>query len=295
MTEYKALIAGATRGLQKTVVKGLRAAADIILPRTCAVCGRRLNLDERHLCLPCLAEIPLTHFWERNHNIMADRLNQLIESGIDSYLTEGRLERYAFAAALFFYDGQGCFRHIPHRLKYQGDISIGKFFGQMLGRKLAGANHFKDVDLVIPVPLHWTRRWKRGYNQAEVIAQEIADGLGCFMRTDILKRRRRTRTQTKVDPKDKSANVSGAFIARLPQDKTEKFSIDPVCMRKHPNDVYMRGKFHVNNNYGYRHILLVDDVFTSGSTLHSCFLALRAVFPVEVRISIATLGFVGGA
>ena len=254
--------------MKKEIARGLRAAADIILPRTCAVCGRRLNQDERHLCLPCLAELPLTRFWERDHNSMADRFNRLIEGGIDSYLTEGRLERYAYAAALFFYDGQGDYRHIPHRLKYQGDIRIGQHFGKMLGRKLSSAGHFGDVDLVIPVPLHWVRKWKRGYNQAEVIAQAVADELGTFVRTDILRRTRRTKTQTKVDPQAKATNVSGAFSARRPPDGMGKFP---------------------------RHILLVDDVFTSGSTLHSCYLALRRIFPVSVRISIATLGFVGSA
>ena len=261
--------------MKKEIARGLRAAADIILPRTCAVCGRRLNQDERHLCLPCLAELPLTRFWERDHNSMADRFNRLIESGIDSYLTEGRLERYAFAAALFFYDGQGDYRRIPHRLKYQGDIRIGQHFGKMLGCRLRSTGHFGDVDLVIPVPLHWARKWKRGYNQAEIIAQAVADELGTFVRTDILRRTRRTKTQTKVDPQAKAANVSGAFVARRPQDGMGKLQIDDCS--------------------GYRHILLVDDVFTSGSTLHSCYLALRKVFPISVRISIATLGYVGGA
>lgn len=249
------------------VVRGLQAAADIILPRTCAVCGRTLNLDERHLCLPCLAELPLTHMWTRDHNSMADRFNRMIEDSMDDYPTDRILERYAYAAALFFYDGEGDYRRIPHRLKYQGDIRIGRYFGRLLGRKLAGAGHFKDVDAVIPVPLHWTRKWKRGYNQAEVIANEIAAELGATMRTDILRRQRRTRTQTKVAPGHKSANVAGAFRATIPQT-----TILP-----------------------YRHILLVDDVFTTGSTLMACFTALRAVLPPSVRISVATLAFVGGA
>lgn len=257
------------------MVRGLRAAMDIILPRTCAVCGRVLNLDERHLCLPCLAEFPLTYFWERDHNTMADKFNDKMEEGMDVRSEDGKNERYAYAASLFFYDGHGNYRHIPHRLKYQGDIMIGRYFASMLGRKLGHAGHFRDVDLVIPVPLHWTRRWKRGYNQAEVIAEEVARELRAHLRTDILRRRRRTRTQTKVDPGEKSANVSGAFTARLPVE------------RKMGNAG--------SDDAAYNHILLVDDVFTSGSTLFACFTALRTVFPPSVRISVATLGFVGGA
>ena len=260
--------------MKEQIIKGLRAVADLILPRTCAVCGRKLLLDERHLCLPCLAELPLTYFWERDHNVMADRFNHLIGKELDSHPADGRLERYAYAAALFFYDGQGDYRHIQHRLKYQGDIRIGQYFGKMLGSRLAGAAHFADIDMVIPVPLHWTRQWKRGYNQAEVIAREIARELGTATRTDILQRHRRTRTQTRIDPKAKSANVSGAFIAKPGPVTRTKFI--PGCPPEH------------------LHILLVDDVFTSGSTLMACFTALRAVFPPSVRISITTLAFVGG-
>lgn len=240
------------------MIKGLRAAADLLLPRVCVVCGRKLYLDEEHLCLMCWAELPLTHFWERSHNPMADKFNGLIETVLD-----GR-ERYAYAAALFFYDGAGTFRRIPHQLKYHADLRLGRRFGRLLGQKLRLAEHLCDVDLVIPVPLHWTRRWKRGYNQAEVIAAEVARELGIEMRTDILKRSRRTRTQTKVDPRDKSANVHNAFTA-------------------------------IFNNSDMRHILLIDDVFTSGSTLHACFTALRSIIPPSVRISVATLAFVGGA
>ena len=239
-------------------MRGLRAAGDLLLPRVCVVCGRKLYLDEEHLCLMCWAELPLTHLWERTHNPMADKFNGLIETALDGQ------EKYVFAAALFFYDGAGTFRRIPHQLKYHADLRLGRRFGRLLGQKLRLAEHLRDVDVVIPVPLHWTRRWKRGYNQAEVIAAEVARVLGIEMRTDILKRSRRTRTQTKVAPRDKSANVHNAFTA-------------------------------IFNNSDMRHILLIDDVFTTGSTLMACFRALRAVFPPSVRISVATLAFVGGA
>ena len=249
------------------MIKMLILLADLLLPRVCVVCGRKLNFEERNLCLYCQAELPQTFFWERRHNSMADKFNVLIERGIDGYLADGHLERYAYAVALFFYDGKGDYRRITQQLKYHADLNLGRDFGRLLGQRIGEACHFEDVDAVIPVPLHWTRRWKRGYNQAEVIAREIADVLKADLRTDILIRCRRTRTQTKVDPKEKAENVRGAFA--VSQLNVSKF--------------------------GYRHILLVDDVFTSGSTLHNCFLALRSVLPPSVRISVATLAFVGGA
>ena len=238
-----------------------------MLPRVCVVCGRKLNLGEKNLCLYCLAELPQTFFWERRHNQMADKFNGLIERGLDGGLGIGRLERYAYAVALFFYDGKGYYRKITQKLKYHANLKLGHDFGRMLAHKIGEAGHFEDVDVIIPVPLHWTRRWRRGYNQAEVIANGMAEVLGVEVRTDILRRSRRTRTQTKVDPTRKADNVRGAFTVN-------KASLE---------------------DWTYCHIVLVDDVFTSGSTLHNCFLALRAALPVSVRISIATLAYVGGA
>lgn len=245
----------------------LQAVADVLLPRICIVCERRLNVSEEHICLHCRTDMPLTYFWDRDHNEMADKYNRLIESGSEFNLIGGRLERYAYAMALFFYDGSGHYRKITQQLKYHANLSLGRDFGKMLGLKIRCARHLADVDVVIPVPLHWMRRWERGYNQAEVIAAEVAKVLDVDLRTDVLRRCKRTRTQTKVDPKKKFENVRGAFVAR---------------------------RSYIQND-GYRHVLIVDDVFTSGATLHNCFLALRAVLPVSVRISVATLAYVGGA
>lgn len=265
----------------------MKLVADLLLPRVCSVCGRKLNAEERNLCLYCLAELPQTFFWERRHNQMADKFNSLIERGLDGDLTGcvnsvangvvsggvagglkgGRLERYAYAVALFFYDGKGHYRKITQQLKYHANLSLGRDFGRMLAHKIGEARHFEDVDVIIPVPLHWTRRWRRGYNQAEVIARGMAEVLGMDVRTDILRRSRRTRTQTKIDPAKKAENVRGAF------------AVNSAALEE----------------CEYCHIVLVDDVFTSGSTLHNCFLALRAELPVSVRISVATLAYVGSA
>ena len=98
----------------KMVIRGIKAAADLVLPRVCVVCGERLLLDERIICLHCLADMPLTHLWEQKHNPMADRFNAVIQIGleeawrqlewqIDATQHEGSREKYAFAAALFFY------------------------------------------------------------------------------------------------------------------------------------------------------------------------------------------------
>ncbi|MBR5568048.1 MAG: ComF family protein [Bacteroidales bacterium] len=190
---------------------------------------------------------------------MADKFNGLLQES-PGLVTP---EHYAYCCSLFFYDHDAHYRMILYNLKYRGNVEVGEHFGRMLGMRIAESAHFRDVDCVIPVPLHWRRRWKRGYNQAEVIASAMAGALGVTMRTDVLKRRRYTKTQTQLDIEAKSANVSGAF---------------EVC------------RSDVGN---VKHLLIVDDLFTTGSTLMACFAALRKAFPYPVRISVATLGFVG--
>ena len=195
---------------------------------------------------------------------MADKFNEAIQKSIGE--DDISHERYAYAAALFFYHSEANYRLIPYQIKYHGNIGIGHLFGKMLGIRLASSEIFSDVDAVIPVPLHWTRKWKRGYNQAEVIASAVAEAMGAPLKTDIIRRRKATKTQTKMSVEEKAANVSKAFSVNMNS---------------------------IQSLSSARHLLLIDDVFTTGSTLYACFAALRTAFPPSVRISVATLGFVG--
>ena len=178
--------------LTGTIAKHLSACLDMLLPRTCIVCGKKLLVDEKHICLQCTIDLPLTHFWDRTHNPMADRFNEKLQEWLDA----DTYERYAYASALFFYNEGAEYKNITRELKYNGNIPAGRYFAGMLGRRMASREHFRDVGMVIPVPLHWKREWSRGYNQAEVIAKEIAESLGAVMRNDILERVRNTKTQT---------------------------------------------------------------------------------------------------
>lgn len=241
----------------KKIDAGLCAVADLALPRTCEVCGRKLFLFERFLCLECLSDIPYTFFWTMRVNPMADKFNGKVQEHIRS----GAHETYIHCASLFFYSESNSYKNIPQTLKYGAKLKEGSFFARELGRRLKDSPLFEEVDAVIPVPLHWIRRWRRGYNQSEVIAKELSKELGARMRTDILRRRRYTGTQTRLSAEKKVRNVSGAF----------------KVMKKDPS---------------IHHILLVDDTFTTGSTLYECFRTLRERYTASVKISVVTLCYV---
>ena len=259
-----------------------KALADFFLPERCVVCGGVLSHRERYLCCRCEADFPLTFYWMRERQPMSERYNLRIQEHSPAYEDFGR------AAALFFYREQAGYKGIPQALKYEGRRALGRYFGRRLGRKLARSPLFADVDVVVPVPLHPLRRFRRGYNQAAVLAKAIAcayaSGRPAACASEgpaldlpaisvpplylpgLVRRTRSTRTQTQLSGEEKAKNVAGAFrvnacaLARLP--------------------------------FSPRHILVVDDVFTSGATLASVHNALRAVLPPEIRISVATLAFV---
>ena len=214
----------------------LQALLELFFPRFCLVCGNRLPLDERHICSHCLEDLPRTYYSKMSRNRMADRLNAFIQRDLDvgqSLRGDGPVP-YSYATALFFYRAGTGYRDITKHLN------------------------------VIPVPLHWTRRWSRGFNQAEVIASVLARRLGASLREDVLSRRRKTKTQTRLSIEGKAANVAGAFMVN----KGVKLT-------------------------GCSHVLIVDDVFTTGSTVHECYKALRSLCPPNTRISVATLACVG--
>ena len=218
---------------------------DLLLPRICPVCGRVLLKGEKQLCLKCLSEIPFTYFWTWSGNPAENR-----------FLGKVDIVR---AASLFYYRDGSCYKNIIHLFKYKGRRKLGKFMGEMLGEKLLSNGIYEDIDVIIPVPLHPLKRWKRGYNQAEIIALAIGNVIRKPVDCSTLVRRRYTVSQTRKSASQREKNVAGAF-------RIKSHSL-------------LKG----------RHILLVDDVLTTGATLSSCACEIMKI--EGCRVSFATLAF----
>lgn len=140
-----------------------------------------------------------------------------------------------------------------HQFKYQGMRILAAPLGQMMAESwTAHGMQSRDVDFVIPVPLHVSRERERGYNQAALLARELATYLGKPVVEDAIVRTKRTRPQVGLDIQDRKANVHDAFRC-------------------------------VNAGLAGRRVLLIDDVCTTGSTLEAACTALRAGGASSVR------------
>ena len=229
----------------------LRGLRELFFPRRCLVCGRLLASEERDVCANCLDDLPLTYQWDIVQNAAFERLARRFE--------------VEAAAALFFFGAESDYRKIIYGIKYGGRRRLARRMGRLLGSYLAGSREFSRCQAVVPVPLHPLRRWKRGYNQAEEIARGVAESFGIPLETTLLRRHRRTKTQTKLRGAAKMKNVQGAF------------RLDPARAARLQAE-------------GIRHLLLIDDVLTTGSTLAASAAPLTAA---GFRPSCATLAFAG--
>lgn len=224
---------------------GFKKLADMVYPRVCPVCGRELAVDERHICTECLADMPLTYFWQWKDN-PAEKI----------LWARARFER---VVSLFFYSRDNGYSRLLHKVKYGGDKALGHYLGETLGSLLSRSGF--RADAVVPVPLHWFRLWKRGYNQAAVISEGISDAMGGLpVLSGALKRIRYSKSQTGKTMGAKWDNVSGAFAL---------------------------GKKSVCRRLEGLHVLLVDDVLTSGATAEACYNALCRI--PGIRITYVTI------
>lgn len=161
------------------------------------------------------------------------------------------------ATSFFFYRKGSDFRQILHQLKYGGQKEIGAIMGRYMASELTVSGFFEGIDVIIPVPLHKRKQRMRGYNQSEWIARGISAVTGIRIDTEVIVRRKHTDTQTRKSTFERWENVDGIF------------------------------ELHHAESLKGKHLLVVDDVLTTGATTVAC--ASRLVEIEGVRISVLTL------
>lgn len=182
----------------------------------------------------------------------------LHEPNLMSRLFWGRIDiQYCLAAYYFF--KKSSIQKLLHQLKYHGKTEVGVYVGENYGQKIKTTDLHKNFDLIIPVPLHRKKKKLRGYNQSDYFAQGLSQSMGVPWLADCMKRNIFSVSQTKKTKYQRWDNVSRIFSV----ERKEK----------------IKGK----------HILLVDDVVTTGSTLEACALQLHRAG--ATKVSIAVIGY----
>ena len=161
------------------------------------------------------------------------------------------------ATALLWFEKKGISQKLIHNLKYKGFEEIGLFLGDWLGEELKTIESYQNIDLVIPVPLHKKKLRKRGYNQVTKFGQQLAKALQVEFMNDVLIKTTNTHSQVHKNRISRWLNNSEIFNAT---------------------------NLHKITN---KHVLLVDDIVTTGATLESCITVLQKA--KNVKISIATM------
>lgn len=161
------------------------------------------------------------------------------------------------ATAFFHYQKGSAFQTLIHNLKYKGYRELGEIFGRFAAADLIESEDFTNIDYIVPVPLHPNKLRKRGYNQSEFIARGLAAVMQKPLEIENLYRAIENPTQTQKTVYERFENTAGIFALR---------------------DLQL---------FENRHVLLVDDVMTTGSTLEGCIIAMKDV--KNLKISLFTL------
>ena len=217
----------------------------LVYPGICAACNNTLMKNEQSICTHCMFHLPKTNYHFANDN----PVNKLFW---------GRININA-AASLYLYTKGGKVQNLVHSLKYRGQTEIGKVVGEMYGYELQKSEDFKNIDFIIPVPLHKKKLRKRGYNQSDFFALGLSKSLGVTVDRDNIIRKEDSSTQTKRSRYARWENVNNLF------------------------EILDSAKL------GNKHILLVDDVITTGSTLEACASEILKI--PNTKVSVATIAY----
>lgn len=228
-----------------TIKSYLNDFSHLLYPHNCEGCGIDVLNDDNFLCAKCLHELPETGFINAAGNPVEK-----------SFYGRLKIEQ---AAAGYYFTKDGLLRHLISQVKYKRNKEMGIFLGKLLGHQLQASERFYNVDLLLPLPLNERKEQKRGYNQAQLICDGIAQVWQKPVLSNAVVRTVFTQSQTNKNRVDRWQNMEGVFAVA--------------------NANQLTGK----------HILLVDDITTTGATLEACGSEILQV--PTTKLSILTVAF----
>lgn len=226
--------------------------ADIFIPRVCPACGCAMDSSEEAICGACLLTM-------KRCSTASDKLREVVANAPAPA---------GIAASWLRYHHNSPEARLIQSIKYRGRPRLGRDLGRVFGQELAALSRPEgmlkpaDIDVLIPVPLHWTKRLRRGFNQSECIAEGIADALGCGVAT-CLRAVRPHATQTHKTDRGRAENVVGIFAL----DKDAK--LDGL------------------------NIAVVDDVITTGATVREAIMTIGRAGARPATVSVLSLALAG--
>lgn len=182
--------------------------------------------------------------------------------------------RHAFEYGIALLNYNETARRAMAQIKYNNKREYLDFFGTAMAKRYEKTIQRMGVDAIVPVPVHRSRLRKRGFNQAEILANVLGEALGIPVRPELLIRTKRTLPQKELSASERLKNLSGAFCA------------GPLLQQDKAADAHASGRSDVCR------VLLVDDIYTTGSTIEACARVLRAA-GVE-RVYAAVICITGG-
>lgn len=213
---------------------------DLLLPPKCHICGEVLLPSEKSVCGFCLQSLPRTRYHCRESNPVEMRF-------------AGKFP-FEEASSHFFYAPNSPLASLIHDFKYRNFPSVARYLGRTMGEELGMSGWLEGIDFILPVPLHWMKEIKRGYNQTRELALGISEASGIAVSRD-LRAVRGHRTQTSLSHEERALNTQGIFRLRHPE------------------------------RYVGKRVLILDDVCTTGATLTSAAETVIAASPgVSVRL-----------
>jgi ComF family protein len=214
---------------------------NLFFPKVCYACLNYLNDNEDAICISCRHNLPVTNFHFNNDDTV-----------LKVFYGRAKVEN---ATALFRFEKKGIVQQLIHGLKYKGYEKISPLLGDWLGGELKTVEAYKNIDIVIPVPLHKNKLKKRGFNQVSGFGKQIAASLNVEYNEDVLIKITNTSSQT-----------SKNRFTRWNQ-TDELFTLQNISS--------------IEN----KHILLVDDIITTGATLEACITVLNQAKNIKVSIA----------